>query len=63
MKFQKCYNPFLRSNQTIIMRVRLVLLLTMVILALVAEATCDGAACTAEINYKRDPSDCSAYTV
>ena len=23
----------------------------------------DGAACTAEINYKRDPSDCSAYTV
>ena len=45
------------------MRVRLILLLTMVILALVAEATCDGAACTSEINYKRDPSDCSAYTV
>ena len=23
----------------------------------------DGAACTDEINYKRDPSDCSAYTM
>ena len=23
----------------------------------------DGAACKAEINYKRDPSDCSAYTM